>query len=330
MTPAALILTSDFELCHMVRVAVERFGIDVGFALRMTDAIKHLEKNKFDLLVIDCSDLEQGCAALRQMRLHRTHRSAVAIAVVTSRAHTKAVSDSGAHFVVERAKCETEISATLRTAYGLVLRERGRYNRFPLDAPVQIRCGEYFTDAQIENISQGGVCIRGVARQLQAPVQLKFALEETSAPLQLTGNPVWQRNERVGIQFTNVPGSSRTELDEWLAGKSEYLAKLPLRLPVGTGGSVDQPDSPDQSRVFGKSGEIRAIVTAIIRGGPVRARCSACKATITFGNTIGAPLDQERKLREAFISHLHDVHPEQLVDSMIESSEASSPHSRVR
>jgi hypothetical protein len=329
MTPAALVVTSDFELCHSVRLAVERFGIDVGFAWRTADAIKHIEKNKFDLLVVDCVDLEQGCAALRQMRLHRTHRSAVAIAIVGSRADSKTVSDSGAQFVVERAAYATEIPVTLRTAYALVLQERGRYNRYPLGSSVQVRCGEYFTDAHIENISRGGVCIRGVSRQLEAPLQLRFSLDETSAPLQVTGNPVWQRNDRVGVQFTGMPQSSRAELDEWLAQKFESLAKLPPPLPV-TAGEAFASHSNDPSRVFGKSGEIRVIVTAIIRGGPVRARCSACQATITFGSTIGAPLDQERKLREAFITHMHEAHPEQLVDSMLEPAEASSTSGRVR
>jgi len=329
MTPAALLVTSDFELCQMVRVAVERFGIDVGFALRTADAIKHLEKNKFDLLVVDCTDLEPGCAALRQMRLHRTHRSAVAIGIVESRDDSQEVSESGAQFLVERATYETEIPVTLRTAYGLVLQERGRYNRFPLGATVQVRCGEYFLEAYIENISQGGVCIRGVARELEAPVQLRFSLEETSAPLELSGNPVWQRNDRVGVQFTSMRHSSRQELDEWLAQKFESLAKLPPRLPVTTGGVFERAEFHDQSRIFGKSGEIRAIVTAIIRGGPVRARCSACQQTITFGNTIGAPLDQERKLREAFIAHMHDAHPEQLIESVRGLNETSSAQGRI-
>ena len=40
MTPEALILTSDFELSHMVRVAVERFGITAGVALGTPDALK--------------------------------------------------------------------------------------------------------------------------------------------------------------------------------------------------------------------------------------------------------------------------------------------------
>jgi len=149
MTPAALILTSDLELSQTVRAAVERFGINTGFALRTSDALDHLQKNKFDLLIVDCSALEQGCIALRQMRMHRSHRSAVSVAIVAHREHAKYVSDSGANFVVEHANYETEISATLRTAYGLVLRERGRYNRFPLDVAVVVRGVNFVSEGMI-------------------------------------------------------------------------------------------------------------------------------------------------------------------------------------
>lgn len=329
MIPAALILTSDFELCHMIRIAVERFGIDAGFALRESEALKHLEKNKFDLLIVDCSDLQHGCQALRKMRLHRTHRTAVCIAIVLDRAHTKIVCDAGANFVVPHTNYEIEIAATLRTAYGLILRERGRYNRFPLDAPLSLRCADYSGEARILNVSEGGMCIRGIARPLHGAVQLKFILEgeESPLPIQVNGNAVWQREGNAGIQFTGMSTASRAQLDNWLARQFDIQAKLPPKGAMAAmGNTYEEGAASEQSRIFGRSGEIRAIVTAIISGGPVRARCSACQSTITFGNAIGAALDQERKLREAFIAHLQEKHPEQVAESFPESSEISLSH----
>src|SRR5205814_5988392 len=183
MTPEALILSSDSELSHMVRAAVERFGITAGIALGASDALKHLERNKFDLVIVDCSDLDQGCAALRKMRLSRTHRSAVSIAIVGDRGHTKYASDSGANFVVSHANYEVEIVATLRSAYGLVLRERGRYNRFPSSSAVSVHCGSFAGEGRISNVSQGGLCINGIRDSLQGQVQLRFALEHGSIPI---------------------------------------------------------------------------------------------------------------------------------------------------
>jgi len=72
------------------------------------------------------------------------------------------------------------------------------------------------------------------------------------------------------------------------------------------------------------AGEIHPIVTAIIRGGPVRARCSSCQTTITFGDTINAPLEQERKLREAFVAHLHERHEGEMERASADYKESSS------
>jgi hypothetical protein len=323
LTPEALILTSDFELSHMVRLAVERFGITAGFALQTDDAIGHFEKKKFDLVVVDCSDLEQGCVALRKLRLNRTHRSVVSIAIVGDRGHSKYVSDSGANFVISHANYEVEIVATLRSAYGLVLRERGRYNRFPSAAAVTVRCGEFVAEARVLNISQGGLCISGIERPLSGQVQLKFALEDGCIPIQIFGNPAWQRDKSAGIQFASMTKATRAELEEWLARQFEIETKVRGHLPSAGSGMRSTFASADQTQSVATEGEIHPIITAIIRGGPVSARCSACQVTITFGNTIGVPLEQERKLRDAFLAHLEDKHQAEFA-RVTKGTEASS------
>ena len=319
MTPEALILTSDFELSHMVRVAVERFGISAGVALGATDALKNLEKNKFDLVIVDCSDLDQGCAALRKMRLNRTHRSAVSIAIVGDRRHAKHVSNSGANFVVSHANYEVEIITTLRSAYGLVLRERGRYNRFPSTSAINIRLGTLVADGRVRNISQGGLCISGIKNALQGHVQLRFALEEGKIPLLASGRVAWQRDGLIGIEFVTMTKASRSELEEWLAEQFEIQTKVRPKVAFVTSNTGEGEFTTIESTQIATvpKGEIRPIVTAIIRGGPVRARCSSCQTTITFGNTISSPLEQERKLREAFVSHLREKHEGEFGPSLL-------------
>lgn len=314
MTPEALILTSDFELSQMVRVAVERFGITAGVVLHAADAVKHLEKNKFDLVIVDCSDLDQGCAALRKMRLNRTHRSAVSIAIIGDRGHSKYVSDSGANFVVSHANHEVEIISTLRSAYGLVLRERGRYNRFPSTSAINVRLGAFVADGHIRNISQGGLCLSGIDSAMNGHVQLRFALEDESVPIQANGRVAWQRDGLVGIEFVTMSKAGRAELEEWLAKQFEIQTKVRPQITLSANTRQDKivPIEETHTTTAASTREIHPIVTAIIRGGPVRARCSSCQATITFGNTISPPLEQERKLRDAFLVHLHERHEDEL------------------
>lgn len=324
MIPEALIVTSDFELCHMVRLAVERFGIGAAIALSAADAFKQIERRKFDLVVVDCSDLEHGCAALRKMRLNPTHRSVVAIAIVVDRDHTRYVCGSGANFVVAHANYETEIPSALRSGYGLILRERGRYNRFALNRPVDVRSAEFRGEGQILNVSQGGVCITGIGNPLSGSVQLRFALAPDKSSLQISGNVAWQREQRLGVQFTNMSKACRSELDTWLAREFEAQAKI--QRPAWEANVRDARElHENRTAVYGNTQGIHPIVTAIVRGGPVRARCSACQATISLGNTISTPLEQERKLRDAFLAHVQEKHHAQLAEFLAQSAESLHP-----
>lgn len=317
MTPEALILTSDLDLSHMVQVAVERFGITAGVALRTTDALNHLERNKFDLVIVDCSDLDRGCAALRKMRLNRTHRSAVSIAIIGDQSHAKYVSDSGADFVISHANYEVEIMSTLRSAYGLVLRERGRYNRFPSTSAINVRIGACVADGRIRNISQGGLCISGIEHPIDGHVQLQFVLDDENIPIQANGRIAWKRDGLVGIEFATMTKTSRAALEEWLARQFEIQTKVRPEVTFAANSRQGKVVPIEDTRMAptASTREIHPIVTAIIRGGPVRARCSSCQATITFGETISAPLEQERKLREAFLVHLHEKHEDESVRS---------------
>jgi CheY-like chemotaxis protein len=317
MTPEALILTADFELCHMVRIAVERLGIDADVALRGADAAKHLERKKFDVVIVDFLDSSEACSLLKGTRSSRTNRSAIAIAIAGNGDDLRLAFDAGANFVVQRSSYETEIAATLRSAYGLILRERGRYNRFPLNTSIHIQSSATNIEAWSLNISEGGVCVSALELIPDGNLQLRFSLGEKG--IVTAGVRAWQRDRRSGVQFTNLSTRCRADLDEWLALQSDQQVKT---IPAVTNAIVSAVPVDIDPMAHAVAVEVndpkqpRAIVTAIIRGGPVRAKCSACLAIINFGNTIGAPLDQERKLREAFLEHLRQKHSELAADAL--------------
>jgi CheY-like chemotaxis protein len=314
MKPEALILTGDLELSQAIRAAVERFGIATGSGVKGGDVLEELERNKFDLVVVDCSNIEQGCAALREIRLSPTHRSAVSIAIIGEHGNREQVSEAGADFIVSHANYPVEIATTLRSAYGLILRERGRYSRFPLVSEVQVRCGAFSTDAWILNVSQGGVCIRGIDEVLSGSLQMKFAFEDGGPLVELTGNIVWQRDGLTGVQFTSMTKADRSELEGWLSRQFEIqtLVRPPVPSRIAMPIVEHPPASESRTPAVPIPGGLHPIVTAIIRGGPVRARCSGCRADIPLGSNIGDSIEQERKLRDAFARHVQEKHAAEL------------------
>lgn len=315
MKPEALILTGNVELSQAIRAAVERFGIATGAGVKGGDVLEELQRNKFDLVVVDCLNVEQGCAALREIRLSPTHRSAVSIAIVGEHGSREQVSEAGADFIVSHANYPVEIATTLRSAYGLILRERGRYSRFPLVAEVHVQCGEFSTDAWILNVSQGGVCIRGIEQPLSGGLHLRFAFEDTGRLVELTGNVVWQRDGLTGVQFTSMTKADRSELEGWLSRQFEIQTLVRPPIPstrVAVMVAEHPPASEARTPAVHIPGGLHPIVTAIIRGGPVRARCSGCQADIVMGSSIGDSIEQERKLRDAFARHVHEKHAAEL------------------
>ncbi|GEM_PF-3340554 len=317
MKPEALILTGDVELSQAIRTAVERFGIATGSGVKGGDVLEELQRNKFDLVVVDCSNLEQGCAALREIRLSPTHRSAVSIAIIGEHGGRERVSEAGADFIVSHANYPVEIATTLRSAYGLILRERGRYSRFPLVAEVHVRSGSYSTDAWILNVSQGGVCIRGIDEPLSGSLNMRFAFEDGGALVELTGSIVWQRDGLTGVQFTSMTKADRAELENWLSRQFEIqtLVRPPLTSARATSHVAEPlPQMEPRTPAGPIPGGLHPIVTAIIRGGPVRARCSGCQADIPLGSNIGDSIEQERKLRDAFARHVQEKHSAELKD----------------
>lgn len=307
MKPEALILSADRELSHVLRAAVERFGIVADASPENENDLGQLQTNKFDLVVVDCSDLERGCATLREVRQHQTHRSAVSIAIVKGKENVQRASDAGADYVVSHANYEVEIAGTLRSAYGLILRERGRYSRFPLVAKVQVRSESFSAEAWILNVSQGGLCVRGISQTISGALQLRFALEEERMPIDVSATAVWQRDGEVGVQFTSITKAGRAELEEWLARQFEIQTLVRPPSQPRPASVIAESVGPRASSLP-SSGDIHPVVTAIIRGGPVRARCSECRADITFGPSIGDSIEQERKLREAFAAHVREKH----------------------
>jgi hypothetical protein len=265
-------------------------------------------------VVVDCSNVEQGCAALREIRLSPTHRSAVSIAIVGEHGNREQVSQAGADFIVSHANYSVEIATTLRSAYGLILRERGRYSRFPLVAEVQVRCGAFSAEGWILNVSQGGVCIRGIDEALTGSLHMRFAFDEGGPPVELTGNIVWQRDGLTGVQFTSMTKADRSELEGWLSRQFEIQTlvrpPVPSRVPIQI---VEHPPASEpRTPSVPIPGGLHPIITAIIRGGPVRARCSGCQADIPLGSNIGDSIEQERKLRDAFARHIQEKHAAEL------------------
>jgi transcriptional regulator with PAS, ATPase and Fis domain len=102
-------------------------------------------------------------------------------------------------------------------AVGTLGAEQQRYYRKQTSAPVKLKHGEQWLDANLLNISLGGAAV-SVHKMLSlgAPVAILFTIPETEIQAELHGRVAWANREgHYGIQFGEVPSEIRTDLQRW-------------------------------------------------------------------------------------------------------------------
>jgi hypothetical protein len=130
----------------------------------------------------------------------------------------------GFGFVLQRPLTPESIGHTLKVAYGLIVRERRRYFRYPVAVPVVLSrkaAPEVF--GRTVNISERGMAVSTstpLAPESEATVQ--FTLPDPSLQITADSKVCWN-NEKgdSGLSFVFLPFDLASELQAWLAHKLE-------------------------------------------------------------------------------------------------------------
>ena len=117
----------------------------------------------------------------------------------------------------------------LSAGLGLMVRERRRYFRYPVELEVILRFGQnQEIRARTTNVSEGGMAIRAVAPLSRGDsAKLFLSLPDNRGTLEAKAELVWvDGNGRAGVRFTEVAKDSRKILDQWL--EEEILRVDPI------------------------------------------------------------------------------------------------------
>ena len=151
-----------------------------------------------------------------------SYKSAVAIALLKNSDEMPSAFRAGASFVLVRPLSPTVLMRTLKASYPLMVRERRRSFRCPLQIPIYVSAGsrpEFM--ATSANISEGGIALTTPAGlQVGERVVLRFALPGLEDTAQISAEVCWNDNAgRVGMEFAQVPGPVKEQLVAWLADR---------------------------------------------------------------------------------------------------------------
>jgi len=218
-----LLLSSDIQaietLCHFAQA----MAIHVEPSCDAELAIGKLCRAKFEGVIVDLG-FNGGLEFLQKLRGLTSNKSVVSYAILDQGHEQVEAFHAGANFVFDRPLLPEAVLRALKASYPLMVREKRRYFRCPLQIAVFVsHAGSPEFTVSSLNVSESGICLNSAQpMQVGDSLRLRLRLPGDSGFLNLSGEVCWsEATGRVGIQFSNVKPDVARALRSWLAERLE-------------------------------------------------------------------------------------------------------------
>lgn len=220
----ALVVCIDARTIEQLGEVLQAMRIDMEACVDAQAAIRRLGREKFDAVVFDWFDRSTSSEILRFVRQSSSNKTDVVFAITRNSSQAVDAFKSGVTFVIEYPIFKPRLERVLKAAYGLILRERRRYFRFPVVVPVFLSKA---SGPEIQTVSLN-ISERGIALvvpdglNIGDEVGLRLQLPDVEECLRMKAQVCWvDGGRRAGLQFTSVPVPYTELLQEWLARRLE-------------------------------------------------------------------------------------------------------------
>jgi DNA-binding response OmpR family regulator len=221
----ALVLSRDAEARALVIESLKPLAIQPEICEETETAIRLLDSRKFEAVIVDMRLGDDAALVMQELHRSPANRRAVSFTITPDNKARGLAGKAGSMFVLERPLSPAAVSQTLRAAYGLMVRERRRYFRCPVEIPAAIRTQQNMEEISCKtvNISEGGVAVRcHTLLGSHIPRGLRFRLPGQSVQLFAETTERWRlEGGFVGLEFGTLPPPQKSELQEWLAQRLE-------------------------------------------------------------------------------------------------------------
>ncbi|MGA7473228.1 MAG: EAL domain-containing protein, partial [Candidatus Sulfotelmatobacter sp.] len=191
----ALLVSADPVTIQQFSLALRELSISPDACQDAASAGLLLKSRKFDAVIVDLQLGEQSGHILDEARLSPSNRTAVTFGIGDNDAKVTSAFRKKSQFVFERPFSAQSIHKTLKPAYGLILRERRRYFRYPVSIPVIIR-SESMQEVWCNsvNISGGGMALSTQVPLLPGEsVRVQFTLPDHTVPFFAESTICWSK-----------------------------------------------------------------------------------------------------------------------------------------
>jgi CheY-like chemotaxis protein len=265
MTLSSLLVCADEAAAQVLRQVLKELNIQVESCADPLRAAIRLAQQRFDVFILDSKSQADAVSLLRESHNSRVNNSTLAVIVVQSQEHIREMFALGVNFVVYKPVAYERALSSLRAARAVMQKEKRRQARAAVHAQAKVDYAnvEQAKATLVDLAADGMAVLFGKKLPPTSKVYFQFQLPGQKSSVRLSGQVVWQDwNGMAGIQFADVPKTSRRLLDEFLG------ATLPARATEDDFSAVtvelEQPwqSAPVSSAVQGKAEHQPEVVAA--------------------------------------------------------------------
>ncbi|HEX6465816.1 MAG TPA: PilZ domain-containing protein [Terriglobales bacterium] len=214
----AVILSSDSQLIHTLVSCLQSSGIHVTKFYESGAAADYVSKRKVDAVIVD-SEVAGAISVLNAVRETRSNSRSPTFATIHRRDLYGDFAAS-AHFVIEKPVPQEHFERALRAARGVMLRERRRYYRQPVEVPITLlrADGQVLSKGTTVNISESGMSLRcNLPMRAHEVLGIQFKLPGISTKFRCSAEVVWADSEGLGgLRFLPLEKKEHDALAKWL------------------------------------------------------------------------------------------------------------------
>jgi hypothetical protein len=213
----AVLVGSDNATIDAILPCLSEMGIAPSIHAQTASALQTLTQQKIDAFFVH-RELDPEFSLLKRMRNSPSNRRAVAFAIIPER---KTANDASrvADFVMDKPLAPVNASRAVRAALGRILKQRKRYFRNLLRAPIHLTDSTYRKfDGQTLNLSQTGIALEcATPFTVRETVQLEFYLPGIADKFDCKAQIIWRAEQgKAGLTFTHMKPADKERLESWI------------------------------------------------------------------------------------------------------------------
>jgi CheY-like chemotaxis protein len=311
MNLSSLLVCADEVSVQVLKGVLKELGIRVELCPDAVRAAVRLAQERFDLIILDCDRQGDITSLLHETRSSRLNDTTLAVAVVAGQENIREIFSLGVNFVLYKPVSYERALSSLRAAQSVLHRDKRRKARAAVHTQATIDyAGVERARATLVDLAEDGMAVNfGKKLPPTCKVYFQFQLPGQTANVRLSGQVVWQDwNGRAGIQFVDVPQTSRRILREWLQMNMSD-APRPQLPSQEVEVKVEQSIRPDEDGVLttsrGKKQDLKGSDKAAAR---LRDEPSNRRGQVRYACRLGAEVYQTGSPVRHYC-HLSDLSP---------------------